>query len=285
MTRHFARGAAALLLLVLTIACLSRAAHAQVASCPTATQGSAYSTCSSVVPENAPTADTLVLWCEWGSVGASSCPGWNRWIPWSSFGDSSLVLTTYAGLQRKGSVTFQAPTPSPTPTTGEIAPPPPCWPLLFRGRLLPVPTTVSTRFDTIGVWACDTPRGVYTHSIMFSFPRAKPVVEAVHALTKTSADTVYVENAKALTLAEAAFGDQTRAQFLPTAVVSTNGSYSTRPRYAVTPDGKLGARAGSAPVGAACVPWRRIVGTAYYELADAPGFAAVCTVTAPLGVN
>lgn len=169
----------------------------------------------------------------------------------------------------------------PTPA---VTPPPPCWPLKGNFKTFPIPAAVTARFDRIVLWACDTPTGYYTHSMMFAWANVLPFT-GEYPITKARGDELYAANAKALTADEAAYGDLIRNQYLPTCAVAVNGTSATRPRYVKNTDGTRGAQSGTAPVGAACLAYRRVPGTTYYELKDAPGFVAVGTVTLPLGVN
>lgn len=72
MTRHVLRGAAALLLLVMTIACLSQAAHAQTAPTFTVTPATGQGTVTPVATWNVPGASSCTASGGWSGAKAAS---------------------------------------------------------------------------------------------------------------------------------------------------------------------------------------------------------------------
>lgn len=278
----------ALTLLLVAAVCLSPAAHAQVVTCPGGTVGASYSTCATPSQSSAPDAATLVVWCGAPAAigsGIEACPS-ATWLPWDNAQGYSKLLTTYGGWQTRDAVTFvSTPAPPPDPTPAPAAPYQyACWPLKAPTgvRIFAVPVQVSTRFDVIAVWTCDTPRGIKTESRLFTWRLAQPFLFQT-GWTNASAQAAADSTDKPLTQAEAEWSASIRAPFLATAKVSPNGTNATRPVYALKADGTRGSQVGTAPVGSPCLVYVRATGTNYFGIT--PTTVALCTLASPLPLN
>ena len=174
-----------------------------------------------------------------------------------------------------------------------------CWPLQLKGTIKLVPSNISTRYDAVGIWSCETPTGIRNYHLFFSWANAKSVATKEGPWTKAEADAVYSPLAKALTPEEMAWGDATAAPYVAKAYVASNGILKTRKVFTLNPDGTRSAApvAGQeVAVAAECNAGVRVANTSFYSVkgrtnADPSGppilgdVVAVCQVVAPLGLN
>lgn len=180
--------------------------------------------------------------------------------------------------------------------------PPPCLP----NPILPsyawgaVPITVSTRYDTWGIWVCEHPDGYTTHMWMFKLSDMALyfVKYKVGLISKADADADCATTCVDATPAEDAFATPLKASYYPLALVALNGASFTRPVYTANADGTLNptpVAGASVSVAARCDEGRRIVGSPYYSVAGLPNVSApgqvlgavftICTVQLPIGSN
>lgn len=179
------------------------------------------------------------------------------------------------------------------------AAPPACWPFQLKGVIKQVPDTVSTEWNALGIWSCDTPTGVRTYHIFFNWQEALAIAARETPWTKADADAVYNLVSKPLTPEQEAWGAATAAPYVAKAYVASNGVLKTRKVFTLNPDGTRSAApvAGQeVAVAAECNAGVRVANTSFYSVkgrtnADPSGppilgdVVAVCQVVAPLGLN
>lgn len=191
-------------------------------------------------------------------------------------------------------------TPPPAPVAG-----PACYPdvvIPARLRTAALPAGVSTRYDRIAAWTCQTASG-YTNEVwMFSLSQViDPALAALAGVVdEEAARASCAQRCSVLTDAEKAYSTTWAAPYRASAVVSVNGSSTTRPVYALNPDGTRQTTAAAnarVAVGATCALGARLGTTSYYSVAGQPNVAttdpadtlgnlyALCALTTPAGVN
>jgi hypothetical protein len=172
------------------------------------------------------------------------------------------------------------------------------WPLAVTHG--PIPTGVSTRYDTYAVWVCEQPGGYVTTANLFSMANVAPFAWQYVAGTwsKAQADTDCTATCVAPTASEAAFMQTVMTPAYPRAVVAFNGTSLTRNVYTTNTNGTLN----PTPVGgeqvavaARCNEGSRIVSAPnYYSVAGLPNSVGgvlpansytVCVVSLPIGAN
>lgn len=180
---------------------------------------------------------------------------------------------------------------------------PACWPdvQVKTQKVVVVNLPNGFREKRLALWTCATPTG-YTN-IAFAYTDADlakwvPVVlngsftKAIgDAAYKATADDLVEDNLRAAIA-------KLQAPYKAAAKVSTNGTATTRPVYALAPDGTRGEEMEGVrvAVGARCYLNGRLAGTSYYRIdgadnaltpaADRIGTAvAQCSVTLPIGAN
>lgn len=181
--------------------------------------------------------------------------------------------------------------------------PPPCLPnpLFAHYTWGAVPPTVSSRYDTYGIWVCEHPNGYTTHAYEFNLAgNALAFIQyKVGILTKAQADADCAASCVPPTQTEDDFMRPIKAAFYPLALVALNGDSFTRPVYAANADGTLNPTPvpnASVAVAARCNEGLRIVASPiYYSVAGLPNAASpgnvlgdvytICAVNLPIGSN
>lgn len=185
------------------------------------------------------------------------------------------------------------------PALGWAQQAPACWPFQLKGTIRAVPNTVSTRWDAVGIWSCQTPTGIRNYHLFFNWTNSKPVATKTTGWNKVEADALYASVAQPLTTEEKDWGLATANPFRATAYVASNGTAKTRKVFTLNPDGTRSAApvAGQeVAVAAECNAGVRVANTQFYSVkgrtnADPSGppilgdVVAVCQVVAPLGLN
>ncbi len=178
-----------------------------------------------------------------------------------------------------------------------------CLPLpKLNGDIYDVPPTVSLRFQKLGIWTCDTPTSIYTQYFFFSWAEAAAYARRV--ITLAESNDVCKRSCVPLTIEEVAFAKAKLAEVGPKAKVAVSGTSVTRPTYAKNADGTRNTtvRSERVLIGSTCNQGLRLKdiygkGTEYYSVKGLANVAtsrtddvlgdlyALCTLTAPLGLN
>lgn len=277
---------------------------AQVVTCDGAAPGSLYGDCGAPGVANAPPAAKVpVLYCDQpASIGSAreQCPS-AKWIPFDNAQAGSKLLTSYAGWQALANITYAViVVPPPDPQSLKFA----CLPLpKLNADQYDIPPSGSARYTHALLWSCDKPDSITSWVFMWGAAEARDAKGLNRTLTLDVAQALCDANCTTLASDEHAYAQQLIGLFGPHAVVATNGSTLTRPIYARNADGTRSSakRPETVRVGQACHLGARLkdahgVGTSYYSVfgrdnaatsaVDALGdLYALCTVTAPLGLN
>lgn len=206
----------------------------------------------------------------------------------------------FAPKSQAARVVVTPPPPPPVAVSG-----PACYPdvvLPARLRTASLPAGVSTRYDRIAAWTCQTPTGYSNEVWLFSLSQViDPVIAAMAGVfDETAARDTCAQRCTALTTAETAHATTWAAPYRASASVSASGSATTRPVYALNPDGTRNTTAvpnARVTIGNRCDISKRLALTSYYSVAGQPNVAttdpadtlgsvyAICTLTTPTGVN
>jgi hypothetical protein len=174
------------------------------------------------------------------------------------------------------------------------------YPAMVRTTVLP--QGVSTRYTHAAAWTCAIPTGHVNELWLFSWSSvsAELTAAAVGVFDESAARARCAQECQPATVGEIAWPRQWATPHRARAVVSPSGTATTRPVYALNPDGSrqtIALSGARVAVGAACKLSQRLGSTTFHSVEGQPNVAtadatdvlgpvfAICSVVAPIGVN